>query len=96
MKVKYDDKLVTMLLKIVGLPLVTETDFLYTEIDEITQVKERINTKNALYGGTTRLLNHIRTLPQNYYFFKSIMDREPILANYNKDQPFNEATQYIA
>jgi integrase len=90
MKVNYDDKLVTMLLKIADLPLVTETNFLYTEIDEITQVKSRINSKNLLYGGQTSLLNHVRSLKQNDYFFKKIMDREPILANYNKEQPFTE------
>lgn len=104
MTVRYDDKLVTLLSKILSIPLVEETHSLNVEIDKILafedgnlknvditkEYTERQNNKNKFYGGTQRLIAHTQSLPKKEYFFKKIMDKEPLLGKYDKRKDMTE------
>jgi integrase len=102
MTVRYDDKLVTLLSKILSIPLVEDTHSLNVEIDKILafedgnlknvditkEYTERQNNKNKFYGGYTTInctYNHLKG-----YFFKKIMDREPLLGKYDKRKDMTE------
>lgn len=85
MEVRYDDKLVTLLCKVVGVESANDTNNLYVTLDLILDNYEAQNNKNQEFGATERLINHIRSQPKKNFLFKEFMDREPSLSKYNKD-----------
>lgn len=85
MSVGYDDKLVTLLCKVAGVKSANETHSTNVTIDSIISDTPNNTDKNRKYGTTTRLVEHIDSLPKKDFFFKTLMDKEPVLKNYDKN-----------
>jgi integrase len=84
MPVRYDDKLVSLFIRIVKIPTVVDTNKLNVGIDDILDNYEAQNNKNEIYGATQQLIKHIHSLPKKDLFFKEFVKREPLLLKYNK------------
>jgi integrase len=85
MSVGYDDKLVTLLCKVTGVKSANETHSTNVTIDSIISDSPNNTDKNRKYGATNRLIEYIDSLPKKDFFFKTLMDKEPILKNYDKN-----------
>jgi integrase len=85
MAVRYDDKLVTLLCKITGVKSANETNQMNVTIESIISDTPNNTDKNERYGATKRLVKYIDSMPKKDFFFKALLDREPILKGYNKN-----------
>ncbi|TDE01508.1 phage integrase SAM-like domain-containing protein [Flavobacterium sandaracinum] len=85
MAVSYADKLVTLLCATTGVKSANETNTTNVNIERVISDTPNNTDKNQRYGNTQRLIEHIDSLPKKDYFFKNLMDKEPILQNYDKN-----------
>lgn len=91
MSVRYDEKLVTLLCKVKNIKNANETNLFDVTLDNLISEQPNKNEHNKKYGITSKLVEHINSLPKKDFLFKTLMDKEPILMDYDKNFEMTKA-----
>lgn len=90
MSVRYDDKLVNLLARILNIELYSDNATLNMTIDFINDNYTNLNNRNQLYQGRERLLQHLTSMNQGDFLFSKFLAHESSLVAYDKRYPMTK------